>query len=66
MNNKKLLAFVGIIILILIAITIFGMCYKYQNDIYNGTLSENGRNSSNMQYNNGAPSDKPNEEAEEQ
>lgn len=58
MNNKNLFAFVGVIILILIAITAFGMYYKYQNDIYNGTLSGDRREPPNMQDDNGAPPDK--------
>ena len=39
MNNKTLFAFIGIIIGILVATAVFGICYKSKNDINMGMPS---------------------------
>ena len=59
MNNKTLFTFIGIIIGILIATTIFGICYKSKNDINMGMPSGDRRDPPNMQDGNGTPPDKP-------
>ncbi len=59
MNNKTLFTFIGIIIGILIATTIFGICYKSKNDINMEMPSGDRRNPPNMQDGNGMPPDKP-------
>ena len=61
MNNKTLFTFIGIIIGILIATTIFGICYKSKNDINMGMPSGDRRDHPNMQDGNGMPPDKPDE-----
>lgn len=61
MNNKTLFTFIGIIIGILIATTIFGICYKSKNNINMGMPSGDRRDPPNMQDGNGMPPDKPDE-----
>ncbi len=59
MNNKTLFTFIGIIIGILVATAIFGICYKSKNDINMGMPSGDRRDPPNMQDGNGTPPDKP-------
>lgn len=59
MNNKTLFAFIGIIIGILVATAVFGICYKSKNDINMGMPSGDRRDPPNMQDGNGTPPDKP-------
>ena len=61
MNNKSLFAFIGIIIGILVATAVFGICYKSKNDINMGMPSGDRRDPPNMQDGNGTPPDKPDE-----